>query len=67
MRGIMPAKKVTKIKGVSMSGLNQRQIGAMKRHSKHHTVKHLKSMVSSMKSGKTFKQSHVSAMKKVGK
>jgi hypothetical protein len=50
-----------------MSGLNQRQIGAMKRHSKHHTVKHLKSMVSSMKSGKTFKQSHVSAMKKVGK
>jgi len=67
MRGLMPVKKALKVKGVSMSGLNQRQIGAMKRHSKHHTVKHLRSMVSSMKSGKTFKQSHVSAMKKVGK
>ena len=63
----MPAKKALKIKGISTSGLNQRQIGAMKSHSKHHTVKHLRSMVSSMKSGKTFKQSHVSAMKKVGK
>ena len=67
MRGHMPAKKVIKIKGVSMSGLNQRQIGAMKKHSKHHTVKHIKSMVSNIKSGKTFKQSHVLATKKVGK
>ena len=63
----MPAKKAIKIKGVSMSGLNQRQIGAMKKHSKHHTVKHIKSMVSTIKSGKTFKQSHVLATKKVGK
>ena len=63
----MPVKKAVKIKGVSMSGLNQRQVGAMKRHSKHHTVKHLKAMVTSMKSGKTFKQSHVSAMKIIGK
>ena len=53
----MPAKK----------SLTKRQKDALKRHSKHHTVKHLKAMVTSMKSGKTFKQSHVLATKKGGK
>ena len=56
-----------KIKGISLSGLNKRQEGAMKRHSKHHTAKHLKKMVSLMKKGKTFTDSHKIAMKKVGK
>ena len=56
-----------KIKGVSLSGLNKRQEGAMKRHSKHHTAKHLKEMVSLMKKGKTFTDSHKIAMRKVGK
>jgi len=56
-----------KIKGISLSGLNKRQEGAMKRHSKHHTAKHLKEMVSLMKKGKTFTDSHKIAMKKVGK
>ncbi len=55
------------IKGVNVSALNVRQQNAMKRHSKHHTAKHLRSMVTSMKKGKTFKQSHQIAMKKVGK
>tara|TARA_R110002020_G_scaffold176042_2_gene368121 strand:- start:374 stop:550 length:177 start_codon:yes stop_codon:yes gene_type:complete len=56
-----------KIKGVSMSSLNARQQSAMKRHAKHHTAKHIKSMVASMKKGQTFTQSHKTAMKKVGK
>ena len=56
-----------KIKGVSMSGLNNRQQSAMKRHAKHHTAKHIKSMVTAMKRGQTFTQSHKTAMKKVGK
>ena len=59
--------KIKKIKGVSMNGLNNRQATAMKKHSKHHTVKHIKSMVASMKRGKTFTESHKLAMKKVGK
>ena len=55
------------IKGVNITTLNKRQQTAMARHSKHHTAKHLKSMVASMKRGKTFTQSHKIAMKKVGK
>ena len=56
-----------KIKGVSLTALNKRQQKAMAKHSKHHTAKHIKSMVASMKKGKTFTQSHKIAMKKVGK
>jgi|TARA_R110002167_G_scaffold18119_8_gene68347 hypothetical protein len=55
------------IKGVSISSLNKRQQGAMKKHSKHHTSKHLKSMVNSMGKGSTFTESHKIAMDKVGK
>ena len=60
-------KKFIKIKGISMTGLNQRQVGAMKKHSKNHTANHLRGMVNMMKNGMTFKQSHVRAMKSVGK
>ena len=58
---------IEKIKGVSMNGLNKRQIGAMKRHSQHHTAKHLRAMVVAMKKGESFTQSHKTAMKKAGK
>jgi len=56
-----------KIKGVNTDSLNTRQTNAMKRHSRHHTAKHLKEMVSLMAKGKTFTESHKLAMKKVGK
>jgi|TARA_R100000654_G_scaffold40754_1_gene66843 hypothetical protein len=56
-----------KIKGVSVTGLNKRQISAMRRHARHHTAKHLRSMVRAMKKGRTFTQSHKSAMRKVGR
>lgn len=58
---------VKKIKGVSLTALNKRQQAAMGKHSKHHTAKHIKSMVASIKKGKTFTQSHKIAMKKVGR
>ena len=58
---------VKKVKGVSVANLTTRQVNAMKKHAKHHTVKHLKSMVTAMKNGKTFTQSHKIAQKKVGK
>jgi hypothetical protein len=58
--------KTNYVKGVSMTGLTNRQKTAMRRHKTHHTAKHLKQMVTSMKRGKTFTQSHKIAMKKVG-
>jgi len=59
--------KKSSLRGVSLKGLTTRQTTAMKNHSKHHTVKHLKQMVKEMKKGKTFSASHKLAMKKVGK
>tara|TARA_Y100001937_G_C7026682_1_gene288098 strand:+ start:653 stop:826 length:174 start_codon:yes stop_codon:yes gene_type:complete len=56
-----------KVKGVNVDSLNKRQQNALKRHSKHHTVKHIRSMVTAMKKGATFGKSHKMAMKKVGK
>lgn len=56
----------TKVKGVVVDGLTKRQISAMRRHSRHHTRKHLKAMVTAMKKGSTFTNSHKIAMRKVG-
>jgi len=56
-----------KVKGISVTGLSKRQIAAMRRHARHHTAKHLRSMVAAMRRGATFSQSHTSAMRKVGK
>lgn len=56
-----------KIKNVSLTGLNKRQVNSMRRHARHHTAKHLRSMVQAIRKGKTFSQSHSSAMKKIGR
>jgi len=65
-----PAKKTTNkkvmIKGADVSSLTKRQQDVMKKHSKHHTGKHMKSMTAMMKRGKTFTQAHKAAQKKVG-
>ena len=55
------------VKGVSMKGLNKRQKSAMRRHKTHHTAKHLRAMVTAMRKGETFTQSHKTAMKKAGR
>ena len=55
----MPKKEAKKI--------TKRQQDALKRHSKHHTSKHMSEMRRLMREGKTFKKSHQSAMKKVGR
>jgi hypothetical protein len=52
--------KMTKIKGVDMSGLTKRQQQTMKKHSQHHTKRH-------MMRGATFTQAHKRAQKAVGK
>jgi len=47
--------------------LTQRQKTTLKKHSKHHTKKHMDSMKTTMRKGKTFGASHKKAMKKVGR
>ena len=56
-----------KIKGVDMSGLTKRQQQTMKKHSQHHTKRHMVYMRNSMKRGATFTQAHKRAQKAVGK
>jgi hypothetical protein len=57
-------KKTTKSKP---KALTARQKDTLKKHSKHHSAKHMKEMRDMMKKGKTFKQAHSAAQKKVGK
>mgnify|MGYP003148901449 FL=1 len=53
----MPAKKT----------LTKRQKDALKKHSKHHTQKHMAEMRRRMRGGSTFTAAHKAAMKKVGR
>ena len=55
-----------KVKGVDVSSLTKRQ-QRMKKHSQHHTKKHMQYMLNSMKRGATFTQAHKRAQKSVGK
>jgi len=47
--------------------LTDRQKETLKRHSKHHTKKHIDLMTKLMKEGKTFGEAHKVAKKQVGK
>ena len=47
--------------------LKKRQEEAMKRHSEHHSKKHMDLMRQLMEEGETFTEAHELAMKKVGK
>ena len=47
--------------------LTKRQTDALRRHSKHHTAKHMAAMRKDMRAGKTFSAAHRAAMKKFGK
>ena len=58
---------MVKIKGVDVSSLTKRQQQSMKKHSKHHTKKHIQYMTNSMKRGSTFTKAHKNAQKAVGK
>tara|TARA_Y100001937_G_scaffold69612_1_gene94942 strand:+ start:1099 stop:1272 length:174 start_codon:yes stop_codon:yes gene_type:complete len=47
--------------------LTIRQENALKRHSEHHTAKHMNFMKREMKKGSTFTEAHKKAQRKVGK
>tara|TARA_R100000700_G_scaffold37802_1_gene48339 strand:- start:26 stop:181 length:156 start_codon:yes stop_codon:yes gene_type:complete len=46
--------------------LTQRQKDTLKKHSKHHTAKHMAMMRKEMRAGKSFTAAHKMAQKKVG-
>ena len=50
-----------------MADLTDRQKATMKKHSKHHTARHMRLMTGLMKQGQSFSEAHKAAMKKVGK
>ena len=52
---------------VKKNALTKRQENAMKRHSKHHTTKHMAFMKRRMLMGDTFRTAHKKAQQKVGK
>ena len=47
--------------------LTKRQQATLRRHSKHHTKKHMAFMRTQMRKGKTFTQAHRAAQRKVGR
>ena len=55
-----------KVKGVDVSKLTKRQQETMKKHSKHHSKKHMQYMYNTMRRGATFTQAHTRAQKAVG-
>ena len=61
----MVARK--KRKPVKKKGLTKRQEASMKRHSKHHTAKHMKYMKNLMMKGSTFTTAHKKVQKAVGR
>jgi len=50
-----------------MALLTKRQKETLKKHSVHHSAKHMAEMKKAMRSGSTFTASHKIAQKKVGK
>ena len=65
-----PKKRVTYKKGKKVSkkkALTDRQKETLKKHSIHHTAKHMAMMRRLMREGSTFTSAHKKAMKKVGK
>ena len=65
-----PSKRTTYKKGKKVSkkkALTDRQKETLKKHSVHHTTKHMTMMRKLMREGATFTASHKKAMKEVGK
>ncbi len=62
----MPRTRKKPSMKVKKKALTKRQEGAMKRHSKHHTAKHMRFMKRRMLMGDTFRQAHKKAQKEVG-
>jgi len=60
-------KKAVTVKGVDVSKLTTRQQNTMKKHSEHHTKKHIQEMTRLMQNGTSFTESHKKAQRQVGR
>ena len=58
--------KVASIKNI-IKDLKPRQQKTMRSHARHHTLKHMRAMARDLKKGKSFRQAHISAQRRVGK
>ena len=58
--------KVASIKNI-IKDLKPRQQKTMRSHARHHSLKHMRAMTRDMKKGKSFRQAHLSAQRKIGK
>ena len=58
--------KVASIKKI-IEDLKPSQKKTMKKHARHHSLKHMRSMARSIKKGATFSSAHTKAMRNVGK
>ena len=58
--------KVASIKGI-IKALKPGQQKTMRKHARHHSLKHMRSMANAMKKGATFRQAHIKAQRSVGK
>ena len=67
--GMAKKKRMTYKKGktVKKKELTKRQKDTLKKHSVHHTAKHMAMMRRLMREGSTFTAAHKKAMKEVGK
>jgi len=54
-------------KRTSIKKLTKKQQATLRKHSSHHTKKHMSFMRAQMRKGKSFTASHKAAMRKVGK
>lgn len=72
----MPIKLVRKqmLNGLVIRGyakdknfLSDAMVKRLREHSKHHTIKHMRSMVYKMEKGMSFSKAHQETMKKYGK
>jgi hypothetical protein len=58
--------KVASIKNI-IKDLKPRQQKTMRSHARHHSLKHMRAMARDMKKGKSFRQAHLSAQRRIGK
>ena len=58
--------KVASIKNI-IKDLKPRQQKTMRSHARHHSLKHMRAMARDMKKGKSFRQAHLSAHRRIGK
>jgi hypothetical protein len=59
--------EIKTVKGLSVRGLSQRQVSALRKHAAGHTKMHIKYMLTKMRKGATFTSAHIRAMKFVGR